>query len=143
MHVINLLWTINEVAQNKTEKLDTEKTIGRADGSTFQVLDAQVSGNQAVIRSEGSSVIIQNVSKKNNIEVNGAIVAKGGGSATLSDPSVILMGTTTLDVRIVTFDGDVTLDANCTNCSKPIPGGTKVCPWCGATQSTTERLTVV
>lgn len=142
MHVINLLWTFNEEVQNKTEKLDTNKTIGRADGNTFQVLDPQISGKQAVIRSDGKAVVIENVSETNNIKVDNTVVNKAGGTAQLKDLSVILMGSTTFETRIISFDSDVNLDESCTTCSRPIPSGTTVCPWCGATQSGTEGITM-
>ncbi len=135
MLLLYLEWAIAGSNTSKTVQMNAQKSIGRNADNTFVIADKQVSSVQATLRDVAGSIVITNVSRSNNIKVGDQIVSKNGGSTELSDKITILMGTTSLYARVTVVEDSTVKYVACTTCSRPIPEGTEICPWCDNSQS--------
>lgn len=145
MFLIYFAWSEKNSLNTKTVKLDVTRKIGRDATSDILVNDRQVSGTQAEVYDQSGTVTLKNVSATNDIIVNGSVIAKNGGTASLTPSTTMEMGKTSFTVQLASVADGTETFKNCSWCSKPIPESSTKCIWCGRDQDSASiaRITML
>lgn len=118
-----------EAGQPRARSLGREQpaTIGRAEGADVRVEDTSVSREQAVVRFDGTSFRIANVSRTNPTRVNGQQLAE---EVPLRDQDELLLGAVKLRFHDLAAH-DAISGPICSHCGRENSATDKDCWYCG------------